>query len=114
MGREQMRNLETFKIGSGQVNEFEYQKHQGEMTEQEHADKQGGGAKQLTQAERVKQVMAAAHKKVEKRRKKGTSRPAATRKASASGSKPAPSRSAGKGNTGTKTGGSAKKASRKR
>jgi hypothetical protein len=70
MGREQMRNLEISKIGATQVNEFEYQKHQGEITEQEHAGKQGGGSKRLTQAERVAQVTAAAHKKVEKRRKK--------------------------------------------
>ena len=34
MGREQMRNLEVSKIGGTQVNEFEYQKRQGEMTEQ--------------------------------------------------------------------------------
>ncbi len=45
MGREQMRNLEVSRIGATQVNEFEYQKHQGEMTEQEHAGKQGGGGK---------------------------------------------------------------------
>ena len=43
------------------------------MTEQEHAGKQGGGDKRLTQAERVAQVTAAAHKKVEKKRKKGKS-----------------------------------------
>lgn len=120
MGREQMRNLDVVRKRDTQINEFEYQKHQGEMTEQEHADKQGGGAKRLTQAERIKQVMAAAHNKVEKRRKKGTSRPAATRKTSASGSKPAASKSAGKVNTaqkpnpGKKAGGSAKKTSKKR
>ena len=72
MGREQMRTLEVSKIsGSSQVNEFEYQKRHGEMTEQEHPHEQGGGAKRLTQAERVAQVMAAAHRKVEKKRKKG-------------------------------------------
>ena len=70
MGREQMRNLEISKIGATQVNEFEFHKNQGEMTEQEHAGKQGGGSKRLTQAERVAQVTAAAHKKVEKKRKK--------------------------------------------
>lgn len=71
MGREQMRNLEVTKIGgAGQVNEFEYQKRHGEMTEQEHPHEQGGAAKRLTQAERVAQVTAAAHKKVEKKRKK--------------------------------------------
>jgi hypothetical protein len=80
MGREQMRNLEVFRSSGTQINEFEYQKHQGEMTEQEHADKQGGGAKQLTQAERVKQVMAAAHKKVEKKRKKQVARTGGSKK----------------------------------
>jgi hypothetical protein len=70
MGREQMRNLEISKIGATTVNEFEYQKHQGEITEQEHPDEQGGGGKRLTRAEQVAKVMADAHKKVEKRRKK--------------------------------------------
>jgi hypothetical protein len=71
MGREQMRNLEISKIGgASQVNEFEYQKHQGEMSEQEHLGQQGSGGKRLSQADRVKQVIAAAHKKVEKKRKK--------------------------------------------
>ena len=70
MGREQMRNLEISKIGANQVNEFEYQKHQGEISEQEHPGQQGSGAKRLTQAERVAQVIAAAHRKVEKKRKK--------------------------------------------
>ena len=70
MGREQMRNLEVTKPRAAQLNEFEYQKHQGEMTEQEHAGLQGGGGKRLTQAERVAQITAAAHKKVEQKRKK--------------------------------------------
>jgi len=71
MGREQMRNLDVAKVGAGHtVNEFEYQQHQGEITEQEHAGQPGRGAKRLTQAERVAQVVAAAHRKVEKKRKK--------------------------------------------
>ena len=71
MGREQMRNLDVAKVGVGNtVNEFEYQKHQGEITEQEHPGQQGGGRKRLTQAERVAEITAAAHKKVKKKRKK--------------------------------------------
>lgn len=72
MGRGQMRNLETFKVGSGQVNEFEYQKNQGQLTEQldQHPDEPAKEKKEPTQAERVKQITATAHKKVEKRRKK--------------------------------------------
>ena len=71
MGREQMRNLDTSRIGGAQVNEFEYQKNQGELTEQ--LDQHPTGVKEgkrPTQAERVKQIMAAAHKKVEKKKKK--------------------------------------------
>jgi hypothetical protein len=82
MGREQMRNLEVTKIGASQVNEFEYQKHQGEMSEQEHAGKQGGGAKRLSKAEQVAQVMAAAHKKVEKKRKKEAAKSGGAKKVS--------------------------------
>ena len=82
MSRDQMRNLEVFKIGSSQVNEFEYQKHQGEMTEQEHAKKNSAGARPQTRAERVKQVMAEAHKKVEKKRKKEAARSGGAKKVS--------------------------------
>jgi hypothetical protein len=85
MGREQMRNLEISKIGASQVNEFEYQKHQGEMTEQEHPGQQGSGGKRLTQAERVAQVMAAAHKKVEKKRKKEGAKSGSKKGAAAKG-----------------------------
>ncbi|HSS22035.1 MAG TPA: hypothetical protein VLL54_18340 [Pyrinomonadaceae bacterium] len=70
MGREQMRNLEISKVGVTQLNEFEYQKHQGELTEQEHAGQQKGSGKRLTKAQQIAQVTAAAHKKVEERRKK--------------------------------------------
>jgi hypothetical protein len=88
MGREQMRNLDTSRIGGAQVNEFEYQKNQGELTEQ--LDQHPVGAKETkrpTQAERVKQIMAAAHKKVEKKKKK---------EAKASGKKKSTSESAAK------------------
>jgi len=71
MGREQMRNLDTSRIGGAQVNEFEYQKNQGELTEQlEQHSGAGKESRRLTQAERVKQIMEAAHKKVEKKKKK--------------------------------------------
>ena len=73
MGREQMRNLETLRIGSGQVNEFEYQKNQGQLTEQLDQHPDGAApSKRITKAEQVKQIMADAHKKVEKRKKKET------------------------------------------
>jgi len=100
MGREQMRNLETFKIGGSQVNEFEYQKHQGEMTEQldQHPDAIARGPKRPTQAERVKQIMAEAHKKVEKKRKKeaGKAGRSQTKSAAEPAAKSAPSSKASK------------------
>ena len=86
MGREQMRNLDTSRIGGAQVNEFEYQKNQGELTEQLEQHPSGAkAAKALTQAERVKEIMAAAHKKVQKKKKKqaasGSTKKAAGKKA---------------------------------
>jgi len=84
MSRDQMRNLETFKIGSSQVNEFEYQKNQGQLTEQlgQHPDEAATGSKRPTQAERVAQVIAAAHRKVEKKRKKEAAKKGASKQAS--------------------------------
>ena len=88
MGREQMRNLDVAKVGAGnKVNEFEYQKNQGEMTEQEHGGQQGGGGNRMTQAERVAQITAAAHKKVEKKRKKAGAKAGSSKGASAKGNK---------------------------
>jgi hypothetical protein len=116
MGREQMRNLETFKIGGSQVNEFEYQKHQGEMTEQldQHPDAIIKGPRRPTQAERVKQIMAEAHRKVEKKRKKeagkaggsqkkSAAQPASKSAASSKASKPVAAKAAGKKNVANKS-----------
>lgn len=76
MGRGQMRNLETFGVGTGSINEFEYQKNQGELTEQleHHGEKEDAAPEASTTAERVKQIMAEAHEKVEERKRKGISR----------------------------------------
>jgi len=100
MGREQMRNLDTSRIGGAQVNEFEYQKNQGELTEQlEQHPSAGKAANPLTQAERVKQIMAAAHKKVEKKKKKeaaATAKRKSTTKSAAKSVKKAAGKTAGK------------------
>ncbi len=101
MGREQMRNLEIARVGATQVNEFEYQKQHGQMTEQEHAGQQGEGGKRLTQAERVAQITEAAHKKVEKRRKKESGKTADVKTAKSGAGKTAKSAS-------TKTAGASK------
>ena len=99
MGREQMRNLDTSRIGGAQVNEFEYQKNQGELTEQlEQHPGAGKESRRLTQAERVKQIMEAAHKKVEKKKKKeaATSGKKATTKQASKSGKKAPGKTASK------------------
>ena len=93
MGREQMRNIDVANVGGKQLNEFEYQKFHGEMTEQEHEGQQKGGGKRLSQAERVAQITEAAHKKVEQRRKKQGAKAGAKVKA---GSKKTPKKTAKK------------------
>ena len=100
MGREQMRNLDTSRIGGAQVNEFEYQKNQGELTEQQDQHPIGAKeAKRPTQAERVKQIIAAAHKKVEKKKKKeakATGKKKSTTQSTAKSAKTAAGKTAGK------------------
>ncbi len=70
--RDQMRNLEIFRVGADAVNEFEYQKNQGELTEQRehHPEQQDAPTGPETEAERIEQVIADAHAKVEKRKRK--------------------------------------------
>ena len=70
--RDQMRNLEIYKVGADAVNEFEYQKNQGELTEQQehHLQQQNSPSGAGTEAERIEQVIADAHAKVEKRKRK--------------------------------------------
>ena len=72
--RDQMRNLEIFKVGADAVNEFEYQKNQGELTEQRehHLEQQDSSSRPATEAERIEQVIADAHAKVEERKRKGS------------------------------------------
>ena len=94
MARDQTRNIEAFKIGGTRVNEFEFHKNQGRMTEQvgQRAADKASGTKPVTKAERVAELMAEAHRKVEKRRKHeaakaGVSKQfAATRQSAATGS----------------------------
>lgn len=87
--RDQMRNLEIFRVGADAVNEFEYQKNQGELTEQQehHSEHQDSPAALETEAERIEQVIADAHAKVEKRRRKAKG--AASTKTSAAKKSPA-------------------------
>ncbi len=70
MGREGTRNIEIARVGATQVNEFEYHKNQGQITEQEHGGQQAKTGKTLSRAEQVAAITAAAHRKVEQKRKK--------------------------------------------
>ncbi len=72
--RDQMRNLEIFKVGADAVNEFEYQKNQGELTEQRehHLEQQDTPSGSGTEAERIEQVIADAHAKVQERKRKAS------------------------------------------
>lgn len=118
MGREQMRNLETYKVGANEVNEFEYQQNQGELTEQQEQqrDQQAGPTEVMTEAERIEQITTDAHQKVEERKRRGTSsftpKKLAERKSAARNSaKKAASRKSSAKKASTKK--SAKKASKK-
>ena len=66
----QTRNLETFKVGSTRVNEFDFHKHQGEMHEHHDNNQEPVAGKAQTKAERVAEVMKQAHEKVLRRRKR--------------------------------------------
>jgi hypothetical protein len=88
MARDQTRNIEAFKIGGTRVNEFEFHKNQGRMTEQfeQHAGDKASGTKPATKAERVAELMAEAHRKVEKRRKHEAAKAGVSKRSAATGS----------------------------
>lgn len=68
--RDQTRNIETFKVGTGaHLNEFDFHKHQGEMHEP-RADETGQNvSKPETRAQQVARLTKAAHEKVMRRKK---------------------------------------------
>ena len=69
--RDQTRNIETFKVGTGvRLNEFDFNKHHEEM--HEHHDQAIGQpeAESETTAERVARLTKQAHEKVLKRKKR--------------------------------------------
>ena len=68
--KDQTRNIETFKVGSNRVNEFNFHKHQGEMHEQRGRDLEPNLNKSETTAERVARLTKEAHEKVLRRKKR--------------------------------------------
>jgi hypothetical protein len=68
--KDQTRNIETFKVGSTRVNEFDFHKHQGEMRGT-HVDDHGrANSGSASKADRVAEVVKKAHEKVLKRKKR--------------------------------------------
>jgi hypothetical protein len=66
------RNIETFKVGSGnKMNKFDFHKHQGEMREA-HAgpETDSGTNRSETKAEKVARLTKEAHEKVLRRKKR--------------------------------------------
>jgi len=102
MPRDPKRNMESYQHQGGSLNQFEFQKSQREMTEE--AQPQFSietGNPNVSQPERVAEVMAEAHKIVEQRRKHGATsaqerQSAAAGNGSANSVKKAPKKSAKK------------------
>src|SRR2546423_12870635 len=95
MPKDPARNQPNYKIGGGHLNEFEYARNQGAMTEAEHerfqqqqAERQAveAGAEQAapqTEAERIQQLMADVHERVQRRKASATSARPVARKGGA-------------------------------
>ena len=64
------RNIETVRVGTNRVNEFEFHKHQGEMAQHRGGKQPDGSDTPQTKAERVQQVIKQAHEKVVRRKKR--------------------------------------------
>ena len=88
MPKDPKRNLQNYQIQGGHLNEFEYEKSQGAM-----AEESGSGSpfanesaqSNVSEADRIAAVTAEAHRKVEKRNKRGISKAAAPRRTAAVG-----------------------------
>jgi hypothetical protein len=74
MPKDPKRNIQSYQIEGGHLNEFEFQKRQGEMTEEAELPF-AGKANKPKPAERVTEVTAKAHRKVAKRKSRGIAGP---------------------------------------
>lgn len=69
--RDQTRNIETFKVGTGvRMNEFDFHRHQEEMREHHGEAPDHVAAKSETKAEKLTRLTRQAHDKVLKRKKR--------------------------------------------
>jgi hypothetical protein len=69
MPKDPTRNIERYKISGSHLNEFEFHQNQGRITEQFEPNATAPGAQPLSKAERIAQITAEAHRKVQKHRK---------------------------------------------
>src|SRR5438876_8743149 len=75
MPKDPKRNIQTYQLQAGNLNEFEFQKSQGEMAEESELPfTVETDNPNVSQTKRVAEVTAEAHKKVEKRRKRGVAK----------------------------------------
>ncbi len=69
--RDQTRNIETFKVGTGvRMNEFDFHKHQEEMHEHHDETESHRVDAAETKAARVADIMKKAHEKVLRKKKR--------------------------------------------
>jgi hypothetical protein len=89
MPKDKKRNIGSYQIQGGNLNEFEFQKSQSEMAEGSDPPVAEPGDANVSQAKHIAEVSAEAHRKVEKRRRHGLTKKAQVRSSSAVGKKSA-------------------------
>jgi hypothetical protein len=71
MPKDPKRNIQNYQLQGGKLNEFEFQKSQSEMAEESELPfAVETDTPSVSQAKRIAEVTAEAHRKVEKRRKR--------------------------------------------
>jgi hypothetical protein len=101
MPKDRAENIDRYKIRGGQLNEYEFEQNEGELTAQEHEHSEHGGEglhgasepnSPQNVAERIREVERHAHEIVERRRakqsagassKKGAAKKGSTKRAGA-------------------------------
>jgi hypothetical protein len=72
MPKDRKRNIQSYQLEGGHLNEFEYQKNQSEMAEESELPSTDETDKaSLPQAKRLAKIATEAHRKVEKRKQRG-------------------------------------------
>jgi len=89
MPKDKKRNIESYQVRGGNLNEFEFQKNQSEMAEGSDPPVAEPDDANVSQAKHIAEVSAEAHRKVEQRRRQGVAKKAQVRSRSAAGKKSA-------------------------